>query len=116
MTTKTTPLPQKKTAKTIFANLNAVSDLNPTIVDFKELRKLFREALKQHDFFYDFSDDISVWRRGKYESDTLKKVVAVYERLLPVWNIYLKQRTEDYNKGTSTSTNTKNEEKKEEIS
>ena len=46
----------------------------------KELLSKFTNALRSHDWFFDFSDDHSVWTRGRNEKESLvamaKKLVA----------------------------------------
>ncbi len=45
----------------------------------KELLTNFRNALQSHDWFFDFSDDHSVWTRGRDERSSL---VAMAKRLV----------------------------------
>lgn len=50
------------------------------MLDIKELFSKFENALRGHDWFYDFADDHSVWTRGRDERKALeamaKKLVA----------------------------------------
>ena len=45
----------------------------------KELLTNFRNALQSHDWFFDFSDDHSVWTRGRGER---KSLVAMAKHLV----------------------------------
>lgn len=34
----------------------------------------FEKALRNHDWYYDYSDDGSVWRRGLAEADNIRRI------------------------------------------
>ena len=36
----------------------------------------FERALKNHDWYYDYSDDGGVWRRGMEENDKIRRMRA----------------------------------------
>lgn len=36
----------------------------------------FEDALKHHDWYYDYSDDGGVWRRGMAENDRIRRMRA----------------------------------------
>ena len=36
----------------------------------------FRKLLQQHDWFYSYSDDHGVWKRGEAQSQTIERVIA----------------------------------------
>ena len=38
------------------------------------MRTVFAKRIKSHDWFYGYSDDHSVWRRGHAESNALRKM------------------------------------------
>lgn len=50
------------------------------------------DQLKKHDWFYDFSDDQSVWDRGQREAGrlyTLSKTSPEHEKLWADWNAHI---------------------------
>ena len=65
-----------------------------------EMKEKFTNALKSHDWFFDFSDDHSVWTRGRDERDSLvamgKHLVATKEmtsaQVANLWNKFAPNR------------------------
>ncbi len=65
-----------------------------------ELQEKFTNALKSHDWFFDFSDDHSVWTRGRNERDSLvamsRHLVATEEmtsaQVANLWNKFAPNR------------------------
>ena len=46
------------------------------------------ELLKKHDWTYDYSEDQTVWLRGKAERATLTQLQKQLDKDLAVWNTY----------------------------
>ena len=44
--------------------------------------------LRTHDWFYEYSDDHSVWRRGSDERDVIRKLQEEIDGDYKVWNEY----------------------------
>lgn len=45
-------------------------------------------ALKRHDWFYEYSDDHSVWRRGSDERSKLYAACSEHDPDRSIWNQY----------------------------
>ncbi len=48
----------------------------------------YRKLLKSHDWYYDFSDDHSVWKRGSSERSTLSGLRRQLDPDSTIWNEY----------------------------
>jgi hypothetical protein len=48
----------------------------------------YKSLLAQHDWYYDYSDDHSVWQRGNRERDTLYKYQDAVDPDYKIWNEY----------------------------
>ena len=44
--------------------------------------------LKTHDWYYEYSDDHSVWKRGEAEKDQLRRLQEEIDNDYKVWNEY----------------------------
>jgi len=61
------------------------------MIKIKELFTTFHQLLKSHDWFFDFSDDHSVWQRGLAERERLRSIALTLgehdaERVSNLWN------------------------------
>ena len=45
------------------------------MVNMKDKFKTLEELLKDHDWFYQYSEDFSVWESGRRESNTINTVI-----------------------------------------
>lgn len=56
------------------------------------VRKELEEALKWHDWYYEFSDDIGVWRRGQGNYERILNLMSRYAKMMgseaadKIWN------------------------------
>ncbi len=50
------------------------------LVEFEEICKSFRTMIRNHDFYYQYCDDFSVYERGRKQLDNIK----VFGKQLPV--------------------------------
>jgi hypothetical protein len=48
----------------------------------------YRQALAGHDWYYDYSDDHSVWARGKSEREALRDMRKHIDADGKIWNEY----------------------------
>lgn len=46
----------------------------------------YKAALAAHDWFYDFSDDFSVWSRGNRERQELRRMAQRLDKGFTIWN------------------------------
>jgi hypothetical protein len=46
----------------------------------------YKNRLKHHDWYYDYSDDGSVWRRGSAERSALNDFQEKFDPLAVIWN------------------------------
>lgn len=44
------------------------------------------KALKAHDWYYEYSDDHSVWTRGRASKVALNAMQLVYDKAYAIWN------------------------------
>lgn len=51
----------------------------------------FKAMLKNHDYYYDYSDDNKVWNRGNQERMDIMKMVDADPRCKALWEQYKKQ-------------------------
>lgn len=52
---------------------------------------LFKDRLDNHDFWYNYSDDHSVWMRGERESLTIEQIAKTLPARVTnlIWNAYI---------------------------
>ena len=49
----------------------------------------FLKVLARHDWFYQYSDDYSVWRRGQEASDRIQGLIQQHPELKEVYTTYV---------------------------
>ncbi len=52
---------------------------------------LYEKCLASHDWFYDFSCDYSVYRKGRAEKEQLQRMQKLYDADFTLWNYYAPQ-------------------------
>lgn len=76
-----------------FQALNGLLYVDPEDLDEEYLTSLFQKALLTHDFFYTYSDDGSVYNRGKLEASILDETVSRHKEALElIWITYCKAK------------------------
>lgn len=81
-----------------FKTLDGLLYIDPEDLDETELLRIFQEALSQHDYSYDMSDDHSVYMRGKLELTILQETVSRHKDLLEgIWQAYWKDKNKEWN-------------------
>ena len=60
------------------------------VLDYVHARENLRERLKHHDFTYDYSDDHSVWERGRTQRNEINELGAKFCKadFNYLWNLY----------------------------
>ena len=48
----------------------------------------YMDKLRKHDWYYEYSDDHGVWRRGSDERDQLRRLQEEIDSDYKVWNQY----------------------------
>ena len=48
----------------------------------------YMDKLRKHDWYYEYSDDHGVWRRGSDERDQLRRLQEEIDSGYKVWNQY----------------------------
>jgi hypothetical protein len=51
----------------------------------------YREALQNHDWYYDYSDDYTAWCRGRDEREALRAARAKFDADGKIWAEYAPQ-------------------------
>ncbi len=49
---------------------------------------LYEKCLAAHDFFFEFSDDFRVYRKGREELAQLQRMQKLYDEHFTLWNYY----------------------------
>lgn len=75
-----------------FQLLASLLYIDPEDLEEEELIRVFNEALKQHDYGYDQSDDSRVYDKGKLEESILLEHTARHPKLKLLWTIYVKEK------------------------
>lgn len=76
-----------------FQNLNGLLYVDPEDLEMDYMTDIFQKALKEHDFFYSYSDDASVYNRGRLESIIIDETVARHKKKFePIYQAYLKEK------------------------
>jgi len=76
-----------------FQNLNGLLYVDPEDLEMDYMTDIFQKALKEHDFFYSYSDDSSVYNRGRLESIIIDETVARHKKKFePIYQAYCKMK------------------------
>ena len=70
-----------------------VNEVNEVTIDLPE----YEEKLKNHDWFYSFSDDLRVFQAGKDWEEELRKLSNSSMAHKNLWDSYVAKRTEAFN-------------------
>lgn len=76
-----------------FQNLNGLLYVDPEDLEMDYLIDIFQKALLEHDFFYEMSDDASVYNRGRLEAAIIDETIARHkEEFEPIYIEYVKMK------------------------
>lgn len=74
-----------------FQNLNGLLYVDPEDLEMDYMTNIFQKALLEHDFFYEMSDDASVYNRGRLEAAIIDETIARHkEEFEPIYIEYVK--------------------------
>jgi hypothetical protein len=60
---------------------------NKTKVDVLES---FERMIKEHDYYFDYSDDGNVWRKGRDEREAIEKYTKEHPECKAIWDAFVK--------------------------
>ena len=75
-----------------FMHLAAIISLDPEDQEPEQTRRAFEAAIKAHDFFYDLSDDVSVYNRGKQELSIIERAAREHPSLMKLWKAFCEMK------------------------
>jgi hypothetical protein len=52
----------------------------------------FRQMLREHDYYYEMSDDHRVWQKGRGERATIMSALKANPSFEPIWKEYLEDK------------------------
>ena len=76
----------------IFKQLNSLLLVDPEDLEPEAMTRIFVEALLAHDYWYDGSDDPSVYQHGKAEASILAETASRHLELKEMFIEYCKQK------------------------
>ncbi len=75
-----------------FVHLAAIISLDPEDQEPEQTKRAFEAAIKAHDFFYEMSDDASVYNRGKQELSIIKRAAREHASLQKLWKAFCEMK------------------------
>ena len=75
-----------------FLHLAAIISLDPEDQEPEQLKRAFEAAIKAHDFFYEMSDDASVYNRGKQELSIIERAAREHTSLMKIWKAFCEMK------------------------
>ena len=79
----------KKPLSSPFQTLAAILQCGPEDIQPDSLKYYFEACLKEHDFYFDYSDDENVRLRGKEELSILEITLREHPKFSELWTDYL---------------------------
>lgn len=74
-----------------FRQLAGTLSIDPDDLEFDEVKRLFEKAIKEHDYFYDYSDDLRVYDRGQAELNIILEHTNRDKDLYEIWKAFCKE-------------------------
>lgn len=79
----------KKPLSSSFQTLAAILRCDPEDIQPDSLQFYFEACLKEHDFYFDYSNDSHVYQRGREELSILEHVLREHPEFSELWTSYL---------------------------
>ena len=79
----------KQSLSSSFQTLAAILQCDPEDIQPDSLKFYFEACLKEHDFYFDYSDDSNVYQRGKEELSLLEATLREHPEFSELWTDYL---------------------------
>ena len=79
----------KKPLSSSFQTLAGILQCDPEDIQPDSLKYYFELCLKEHDFYFDYSDNSHVYQRGKEELSILELALREHPEFSELWTSYL---------------------------
>ena len=80
----------------VFQSLAGTLSVDPDDLEMEEVTRLFKEAIRQHDYFYDMSDDLSVYDKGQAELNIILEHTSRDKDLHDIWVEFCQEKDKKY--------------------
>lgn len=70
------------------SNVNVACETAEQAANCATHTDLYRSALRTHDWYYNFSDDHNVWRRGQQQRIDIDRMQKKVDQQYEIWNMY----------------------------
>lgn len=75
-----------------FQQLAGTLSIDLEDLETEEVKILFEKAIKEHDYFYDYSDDLRVYDRGQAELNIILEHTSREKELYEIWRDFCKEK------------------------
>jgi hypothetical protein len=83
----------------VFLSLAGTLSIDPDDLEMEEVTRIFNEAIKAHDYFYDMSDDLSVYDKGQAEFNIILEHTSRDKDLHAIWVAFCQEKDLKYKTG-----------------